>query len=230
MVAHDLRSPLSNVVTITESIRDGLFGPINELQQKWLWKVQTSCKSLIGHVSDFLDISKIDAGQLQLTKTPVDLRALLNEGFVEHLVEADKKKIAFSVDVSDDLPHLFVDVRRVGQVLENLLSNAFKFTASGGEISITARAWGDAEVVWWVKDSGAGIPHEEFDHIFDKYRQVSSGQSSSHSGTGLGLAICKKIIEAHGGRIWVESEEGKGSTFFVSLCVESANDKYSASI
>jgi PAS domain S-box-containing protein len=230
MVAHDLRSPLSNVVTIIDSIRDGLFGPINEMQQKWLWKVQASCKSLIGHVSDFLDISKIDAGQLQLTKAPVDLRALLNEGFVEHSVDADKKKIAFSVDVSDDLPRLFVDVRRVGQVLENLLSNAFKFTPSGGEISIAARAWGDAEVVWWVKDSGVGIPHEEFDHIFDKYRQVSGGQNSSHSGTGLGLAICKKIIEAHGGRIWVESEEGKGSTFFVSLCVESAGGKYSASI
>jgi PAS domain S-box-containing protein len=226
MVAHDLRSPLSNVVTITDSIRDGLFGPINELQQKWLWKVQGSCKSLINHVSDFLDICRIDAGQLQLTTAPVDLRSLLHEGFMEHSVEADKKGIAFHFDLSDDLPWLSLDVRRIGQVLENLLSNAFKFTERGGEISIAARAWGDAEVVWWVKDSGTGIPKEEFDQIFDKYRQVSGSQRSGHNGTGLGLAICKRIIEAHGGRIWVESEEGKGSTFFVSLAVDGSQGSY----
>ena len=230
MVAHDLRSPLSNVVTITDSIRDGLFGPVNELQQKWLWKVQASCKSLISHVSDFLDICRIDAGQLQLTKAPVDLRVLLHEGFVEHSVEADRKGIALRLDIGDDLPRLSIDPRRIGQVLENLLSNAFKFTGPGGEISIEARAWGDGEVVWWIKDSGIGIPTQEFDNIFDKYRQVNGGQRSAYSGTGLGLAICKKIIEAHGGRIWVESEEGKGSTFYVSLTLDQPGGKCSASL
>ena len=220
MVAHDLRSPLSNVVTITDSIRDGLFGPINELQQKWLWKVQGSCKSLISHVSDFLDICRIDAGQLQLSKAVVDLRELLHEGFLEHSVEADKKGIILKIDVTDDLPRLSLDSRRIGQVLENLLSNAFKFTQRGGEISVAARACRDGEVVWWVKDSGVGIPAQEFDNIFDTYRQLRSGQRSGQNGTGLGLAICKKIVEAHGGKIWVESAEGKGSTFFVSLGVD----------
>jgi signal transduction histidine kinase len=116
-----------------------------------------------------------------------------------------------------DLPRLFVDVRRINQVLENLLSNAFKFTPSGGEILIGARRWGDAEILWWVKDSGIGVPREEFDHIFDKYRQILDAQRDKRSGTGLGLAICKKIIEAHGGRVWLESEPDKGSTFFVTL-------------
>jgi PAS domain S-box-containing protein len=217
MVAHDLRAPLANVLTITESVRDGLFGPINELQQKWLSKVQESCSSLISHVSDFLDISRIDAGELQLAKTPADLRPILHDAFVEHSVAAEKKRIAFKTDISDDLPRLLVDVRRINQVLENLLSNAFKFTPSGGEILIGARRWGDAEVLWWVKDSGIGVPREEFDHIFDKYRQVIDPQHYNHSGTGLGLAICKKIIEAHGGRVWLESEPDKGSTFFVAL-------------
>jgi PAS domain S-box-containing protein len=217
MIAHDLRSPLSNVVSITDSIRNGVFGETTELQQEWLWKVQESCLSLINHVSDFLDISKIDAGKLQLTKTPVELKALLHEGFLEHSVEADKKRIAFKTEISDDLPRLFVDVRRISQVLENLLSNAFKFTPSGGEISIGARHRGDAEILWWVKDSGIGVPREEFDHIFDKYRQVTGSQQSGHNGTGLGLAICKKVVEAHGGRIWLESEPDKGSTFFVTL-------------
>jgi PAS domain S-box-containing protein len=225
MVAHDLRSPLSNLVSITDSIRDGLFGPVNDLQQRWLWKMQQSCKNLISHVSDFLDISKIDAGKLELVKTPVDLKALLHDGFFEHTVEAGKKRITFKIDIHDDLPRLSLDVRRMSQVVENLLSNAFKFTESGGEISIAAQAWGDAEVVWWVKDSGTGIAREAFDLIFDKYRQARPDQHSSRDGTGLGLAICKKVVEAHGGRIWVESEAGKGSTFFVSLPVDCAETK-----
>jgi signal transduction histidine kinase len=206
-------------VSITDSIRNGVFGNTTQLQQEWLWKVQESCQTLISHVSDFLDLSKIDAGKLQLTKTPVELNALLHEGFVEHSVEADKKRIAFRTEISDDLPRLFVDVRGISQVLENLLSNAFKFTPNGGEISIGARRCGDAEVLWWVQDSGIGVPREEFDHIFDKYRQVTGSQQSSHNGTGLGLAICKKVVEAHGGRIWLESEPDKGSIFFVTLPV-----------
>lgn len=230
MVAHDMRSPLSNVVTITDSIRDGLFGPINELQQKWLWKVQASCNSLINHVSDFLDICRIDAGQLRLTIAPSDLGALLQEGFTEHSVEAEKKGIAFYLDIGAALPRLPFDMRRIGQVLENLLSNAFKFTERGGEISIAARAWGEDEVVWWVKDSGIGIPAEEFEQIFDKYRQAKGAHHSSRNGTGLGLAICKKIVEAHNGRIWVESEEGKGSTFFVALAVERGAGQEAASM
>jgi PAS domain S-box-containing protein len=220
MVAHDFRSPLSNVVTITESIRDGLFGPANELQQKWLWKVQASCKSLISHVSDFLDICRIDAGQLQLTKAPTDLRELLYEGFVEHSVEADKKGIALKIDLAEDLPRPSIDARRISQVLENLLSNAFKFTDRGGEIAIAARACAAGEVMWSVQDSGIGIPPQEFENIFDKYRQLRAPERSGPNGSGLGLAICKKIIEAHGGKIWVESQEGKGSTFYVSLAID----------
>ncbi len=217
MVAHDLRSPLSNILSITDSIRDGVFGAVSDLQHKWLWKVQESSRSLINHVSDFLDISKIEAGKLHLVKVPVNLEALLHDCYLDHTVEADKKRIMFKAEVSDHLPHLELDVRRISQVIENLLSNAFKFTSSGGEIELSARAWGDSEVVMWVKDSGVGIPRAEFELIFDKYRQVITGQQSSRDGTGLGLAICKKIVEAHGGRIWVESEAQQGTTFFVSL-------------
>ncbi len=223
MVAHDLRSPLSNILSITDSIRDGVFGTVTDLQHKWLWRVQESCRSLINHVGDFLDISKIDAGALHLVKTPVDLKALLHECHLDHLVEADKKRIALKAEISDDLPRLELDVRRISQVVENLLSNAFKFTSSGGEIDLAARAWGDNEVVFWVKDSGIGLPREEFELIFNKYRQVITGQHSSRDGTGLGLAICKKVVEAHGGRIWVESEPEKGTTFFVSLPVYAAD-------
>ncbi|MGE5215732.1 MAG: ATP-binding protein [Chloroflexota bacterium] len=222
MVAHDLRSPLSNILSITDSIREGIFGAVSDLQHKWLWKVQESCRSLIDHVSDFLEISKIDAGKLNLMKTSVDLKGLLHDCYLDHTVEADKKQIAFREEVGDGLPRLQVDVRRISQVVENLLSNAFKFTGSGGAIELAGRAWGDHEVVFWVKDSGIGIPPEEFASIFDKYRQVMNGQHSSRDGTGLGLAICKKVVEAHGGRIWVESEPERGATFYVSLPVETA--------
>jgi signal transduction histidine kinase len=217
MVAHDLRSPLSNVVSITDSIRDGLFGPVTDLQQKWLWKVLESCRSLIGHVSDFLDVSKIDAGKLQLVKAPVDLTALLQERLLEYSVEADKRRIALRTEFSENLPRLFLDGRRINQVLDNLLSNAFKFTDAGGEVEVAARVFRDSDLVLWVKDSGIGIPDDEIELIFDKYRQVITGQQSNRKGTGLGLAICKRIVEAHGGRIWVESKPGKGSCFFVSL-------------
>ncbi len=230
MVAHDLRSPLSNVVSITDSIRDGLFGPVTELQRKWLWKVEESCKSLIGHVSDFLDVSKIEAGKLQLLKAPVDLTALLRERLLEYSVEADKRKIALQTEISDSFPLLFIDHRRINQVLDNLLSNAFKFTGAGGAVEVAAQPYGDREVVMWVKDSGIGIPREEMELIFDKYRQVIGGQQSDRKGTGLGLAICKKIVEAHLGRIWVESEPGKGSTFFVSLPLNVADGGYATPV
>jgi len=223
MVAHDLRSPLSNVVSITDSIRDGLFGVVTELQQKWLWKIQSSCKSLITHISDFLDISKIDAGSLQLEKAPVEIRPLLQDTLIEYSVEADKRKIALKTEISDYLPQLFVDRRRMNQVLNNLLSNALKFTEIGGEIEIAARTLGDSEIILGIKDSGIGIPQDELELIFDKYRQGGGGRHSTRTGTGLGLAICKKIVEAHGGRIWVESELGRGSTFYVSLPLQLAD-------
>ncbi|HEY7221376.1 MAG TPA: ATP-binding protein [Candidatus Binatia bacterium] len=217
MVAHDLRSPLSNVVSIIDSVRDGLFGAITELQQKWLWKVQVNCTSLIHHVSDFLDISKIDAGKLELVKAPVDVASMLHDSLQEHSIEADKRKITLKTDISDCLPHLYVDCPRMNQVLDNLLSNALKFTDIGGEIEIAARVMSSSGMILSVRDSGVGIPQDELELIFDKYRQVNGGQNSTCRGTGLGLAICKKIIEAHGGRIWAESELGRGSTFYVSL-------------
>jgi len=219
MVVHDLRSPLSNVVSISESIQDGLFGPVNEQQSKWLWKIEANCRSLIDHVSDFLDLSKIEAGHIELIKKPVNLEALLKESLVEHSIQADKRDIALRTQIAHPLPVLWADARRLNQVLNNLLSNAFKFSDDGAGIEVGARHSGGNEVVVWVKDRGVGIPNDEIGRMFEKYRQLSSTRGSNHRGTGLGLVICKKIIEAHGGRIWAESEDGEGATFFFSLPV-----------
>jgi PAS domain S-box-containing protein len=217
VVAHDLRSPLSNVVSIVDSIREGLFGPVTALQEKWLWKIQTNCRSLIQHVSDFLDLSKFDAGKLQLIKAPVDLNSVIEESLQEFSIEADKRRIGLRADIGAVLEPVAFDRRRIEQVLGNLLSNAFKFTETGGEIQVGARKQIGAGVVVWVKDSGAGIDPDEVSHIFDLYRQTQSGQESSYRGTGLGLAICRRIVEAHGGRLWVESELGKGTVFYFTL-------------
>jgi signal transduction histidine kinase len=217
MVAHDLRSPLSNVVSIVDSVRDGLFGPVTALQEKWLWKIQTNCHSLIQHVSDFLDLSKFNAGALQLVKAPADLAALLDDCAQEYAIEADKRRIALRTEVDDKMRVVPLDHRRISQVLSNLLSNALKFTEAGGSIEVGARVVDGADVIVWVKDTGAGIAADEIEYVFEMYRQTQSGQESCHRGTGLGLAICKKIVEAHGGRLWVESVVGKGSAFYLTL-------------
>ena len=220
MVVHDLRSPLSNVVSIAESLQNGLFGSVNEQQNKWLWKIENNCKSLIEHVSDFLDLSKIEAGHIQLVKKAVDLEALIREILVEHSIQADKRRISLRSQIDRGLPTTWVDPRRFNQVLSNLLSNALKFSDDGGDIEVGASRSNGNEVKAWVKDAGIGIASDEIGQIFEKYRQVSSGRSSGQKGTGLGLVICKKIVEAHGGRIWAESQEGRGATVFFSLPVD----------
>jgi signal transduction histidine kinase len=217
MVAHDLRSPLSNVVSIVDSVREGLFGPVTPLQEKWLWKIQTNCHSLIQHVSDFLDLSKFSAGELQLVKAPADLAALLDDCAQEYAIEAGKRRIVLRTEIDADLRSFSLDQRRISQVLSNLLSNALKFTEAGGSIEVGARDVNGADVLVWVKDSGAGIAADEIEAVFDMYSQTQSGQESFHRGTGLGLAICKRIVEAHDGRLWVESEVGKGSAFYFAL-------------
>jgi PAS domain S-box-containing protein len=222
MVVHDLRSPLSNVVSISESLQHGLFGPVNEQQNKWLWKIETNCKGLIDHVSDFLDLSKIEAGHIELVKKPVNLETLIKESLIEHSIQADKRNMPLRSQIENELPTLWVDSRRLNQVLSNLLSNSFKFSDDEAVIEVGARHGGGNEIVVWVKDMGIGIPSDEIGQIFKKYRQLSSGRNLSHKGTGLGLVICKRIVEAHGGRIWAESEDGKGATFFFSLPVNAS--------
>ena len=220
MVVHDLRSPLSNVVSMTESMRDGLFGGVNDLQKKWLWKIEKNCRSLIDHVTDFLDFSKIEAGKIELTKESTDLARLMHESLVEYSIEADRREILLKTQIDVALPPVLLDYRRINQVLANLLSNALKFTENGGAIDVSARSDEAGEIVVCVEDSGVGIDPSEIAQLFETYRQLAGGKYPMRKGTGLGLAICKKIVEAHGGRVWVESELGHGSRFFFSLPAE----------
>jgi len=224
MVVHDLRSPLSNIVSIIESLRNELFGTVNEQQSQWLRKMHTNCIALIDHISDFLDLSKIDAGRVELEKRPVVLTALIYENLVEHSIQADKRNIRLNMEVEKGLPILSLDPRRLNQVLGNLLSNALKFTPEGGQVEVGASTVDANDVIVWVKDTGVGMREEEAAQIFEMYKQVSSGRNSTHLGTGLGLTICKKIVEAHGGRIWVNTEENKGTIFSFTLPINDPSD------
>jgi signal transduction histidine kinase len=217
MVAHDLRSPLTNVISSAAMMGDGLLGNVTEEQKKWLATIETSSRNMVALVNDFLDISKMEAGRIDLVKEKIDLYQFIREN-LENYIPLAKSKNIFLVSRTDPaLPRVCADPRRLEQVLANLLSNAIKFTPQGKEIEVGARLEDEKEMRMWVRDAGVGISQHEIGELFDKYRQTKSGKLSAQKGSGLGLAICKMIVEAHGRKIWAESQPGKGSTFTVSI-------------
>jgi signal transduction histidine kinase len=217
MIAHDLRSPLMNITGVAEVMMDGMFGGVTEDQKKWLLRIQANSRSLVDLVSDFLDVSKLESGCVDITTQLIDLAELIEKSVENYRVLALDKKILITGVIDPSLPSVRADPRRLDQVLSNLLSNAIKFTAEQGAIEIGAMLANPSLVHVWVRDNGEGIPAEEIAVIFEKYRQAGNVKQSRYKGTGLGLVICKMIVEAHGGKIWVESQEGKGSTFWFSL-------------
>lgn len=220
MIAHDLRSPLMNISGAAEVMMNGLFGDVNDEQERWLGKILANSHSLVNLVSDFLDVAKLEAGYIQLALEPMDLRELIDKSLDNFLFLAQKKQICLTKSVPGFIPLVQGDRPRLEQVINNLMSNAIKFTPADGRIELGVAAADDAHVKVWVKDSGVGIPHGEMAELFEKYRQCSNTTNiadSGYKGTGLGLVICKMVVQAHGGKIWVESEEGKGSTFSFSL-------------
>jgi signal transduction histidine kinase/DNA-binding response OmpR family regulator len=217
MIAHDLRSPLMNISGAAEVMMHGMFGTVNEEQKQWLAKILANSRSLVNLVSDFLDVSKLEAGYVDVAKEAVDLCGLIQKTLDNFLILAQEKQIVLTNSVHPSMPSIHADPRRLDQVLSNLLSNAVKFTKAGGVIEVGAGRGNETHAQIWVKDTGVGIPRTEIGHLFEKYRQCSNIRESGHKGTGLGLVICKMVVQAHGGRIWVESEEGKGSTFYFTL-------------
>jgi signal transduction histidine kinase len=201
---------------MAESVKEGLFGEVNNLQRNWLGKIENNCRGLIDQVSDFLDFSRIDAGKLELKRERLSIGSQIHEILAEYSIEAEKREIKLIARVDARLPVLWADSRRVGQVLTNLMSNALKFTSPGGVIEVSA--WqSEGDIVVSVRDSGFGMAADELGRMFQMYGQGASSDKSQRRSTGIGLVICKKIVEAHGGRIWVESELGKGSSFYFSL-------------
>jgi len=216
-MSHELRTPLAAMLGYAELLRDGMFGELPEKSVRIIERVQANGKHLLGLINTVLDISKLESGQFKLTLVEYSLDGMVETVRVATESLASAKQLSLRTEVVRGLPYGFGDEPRLTQVLLNLVGNAIKFT-DAGEVRITAEAKNGSFVVS-VSDTGPGIPEEELQRIFDKFYQVDSTSTKTKGGTGLGLAIAKEIIEMHGGRIWVESVLGRGSTFSIELPV-----------
>src|SRR5262245_5926232 len=225
-MSHELRTPLNAILGYTELMLDGLYGELPSKTTEVLERVQKNGTHLLGLINDVLDLSKIEAGQLALSLDEYSLKDVVQTVVSATESLASAKKLPLRVDVADGLPLGQGDARRIAQVLLNLVGNAIKFT-DRGEVRIVAQM-ANAMFSVAVADTGPGIPAAEQARIFREFHQVDSSNTKKKGGTGLGLAIAKRIVELHGGRIWVKSELGKGSTFHFELPVRAEQRKGTA--
>ena len=221
-VSHELRTPLTAIKGFTDMMLDGDAGDVNEEQAEYLGIVKSNADRLVALINDLLDVSRIEAGRIQLKLEPVDVRRVLTEVLATMRPLVDGKGQTMRQSIDDDLPLAYADRDRVLQVATNLVSNAHKYTQAGGEIVVTAAREGD-HVRVAVRDNGMGIPAEDIEKLFTRFFRVDSSLTREIGGTGLGLSIVKSIVEMQGGEVSVESELGKGSTFaFTVPIVEAA--------
>ena len=225
-MSHELRTPLNAILGYTELILDNIYGEAPEQMRSVLERVQTNGKHLLGLINDVLDMSKIEAGQVTLSLSDYSLEELVHGVYVAVEPLATQKKLALRTSIEPDLPVGHGDERRLAQVLLNLVGNAIKFTEAG-EVAIEA-SHSDGLFRVAVRDSGPGIAAADQAKIFEEFQQVDNTPTRQKGGTGLGLAISKRIVEMHGGRILVDSELGKGSTFTISLPVNASGEARTA--
>jgi signal transduction histidine kinase len=214
-MSHELRTPLNAILGYTELILDSIYGDASEKVRDVLLRLEKSGRHLLGLINDVLDLSKIEAGQLTLSLSDYSMREIIQTVFTGVESLAAEKQLALKVIVPSELPLGRGDERRITQVLLNLVGNAIKFTEVG-EVRVEAGT-SDDTFRGSVTDTGPGIAPADQARIFEEFHQVDSSSTRKKGGTGLGLSIAKRIIEMHGGRIWVESSLGKGSTFWFTL-------------
>ena len=214
MVVHDLRTPLSSVMAGLQTLP--MLGTLAPEQQECCDIALRGSSSLLDIINDLLDISKLEAGASDLEIAAIDINELIGSSLEQVQGAAARQKLVLQRDIAPDLAKFSGDEGKLRRTLVNLLGNAIKFSPSGGQIVVCARV--EKRELWLsVRDCGEGIPRDAFDRIFEKFGQVEDRKAGRMMSTGLGLALCKMVADAHGGRIWVESELGKGSTFTVAL-------------
>jgi signal transduction histidine kinase len=216
-MSHELRTPMNAILGFTELVQDGVYGEPPPRVRAVLERVQANGRHLLGLINDVLDLSKIEAGQLRLGLADYSLADVVRDVLSATEALAAGKGLALRADLGPDLPPGRGDARRLAQVLLNLVGNAIKFT-DAGEVAVRATSL-DGEFRVVVADTGPGIPEAERRRIFEEFHQVDSSSTRAKGGTGLGLAISRRIVELHGGRIWVESEPGGGSRFCFAVPV-----------
>ena len=216
-MSHELRTPLNAIIGFSEVLSDRMFGELNEKQEEYLKDIYASGTHLLSLINDILDLSKIEAGRMELELTEFDLPTAIDNALMLVRERAGRRSIALHTNIDDRLGGIQADERKVRQVVLNLLSNAIKFTSEGGRIDVGAVPK-DGLVEVSVSDTGIGIAPEDQETVFEEFRQVGTA-AKKVEGTGLGLTLCRKYVELHGGRIWVKSQEGVGSTFTFTIPV-----------
>jgi len=219
-MSHELRTPLNAIIGFSEVLQERMFGELNEKQEEYIQDIHSSGRHLLSLINDILDLSKVEAGRMELELARFDLPLALENALILVRERATRHGIALGLKVDERLGEFVGDERKIKQILLNLLSNAVKFTPEGGRITVKAvRTDGAVEIT--VSDTGLGIAPEDQEMIFEEFRQVGGDYLRKREGTGLGLALTRKFVELHGGKIWVTSEVGKGSTFTLTLPVRS---------
>ena len=216
-MSHELRTPLNAIIGFSEVLTERMFGELNEKQEEYLKDIHASGQHLLSLINDILDLSKIEAGRMELELTDFHLPTALDNALTLVRERAGRRRITLTMTIDERLDYVRADERKVRQVVLNLLSNAIKFTPEGGRIEVRAKPV-DGSVEVSVSDTGVGIAPEDQEAIFEEFRQVGTADKKVE-GTGLGLALSRKFIELHGGRIWVESQQGVGSTFTFTIPV-----------
>jgi signal transduction histidine kinase len=214
-MSHELRTPMNAILGFTEMMRDGLYGEVPAELDEPLADIQTNGRHLLRLINDVLDLSKIEAGRMELAPQeylPADLVEAVRASMRSLAAE---RGLDFVAQVAPDLPTAYGDARRLTQCLMNLAGNAIKFTKQG-RVEIAVELDG-GDLLYRVTDTGIGIPKEELEHVFAEFRQADATIAADFGGTGLGLSITRRFIEMHGGRIWVDSEPGQGSTFWFTV-------------
>jgi two-component system, NtrC family, sensor kinase len=214
-MSHELRTPLNAIIGFSEVLGERLFGDLNEKQGEYLKDIHASGQHLLSLINDILDLSKIEAGRMELELTDFHLPTALDNALILVRERAGRRGIALHMSTDERLDYVRADERKVRQVVLNLLSNAIKFTPEGGRVEVRAKQV-DGSVEVSVSDTGVGIAPEDQEAIFEEFRQVGTADKKVE-GTGLGLALSRKFVELHGGRIWVESRVGVGSTFTFTI-------------
>jgi signal transduction histidine kinase/HAMP domain-containing protein len=218
-MSHELRTPLNAIIGFSEALKERMFGELSEKQAEYIEDIHSSGHHLLSLINDILDLSKVEAGHIVLDYGTFSLPAALEHALSFVRERATRRGLSLALSVEEAVGPIVGDERRIKQVILNLLSNAINFTPEGGTIEIGAVRRTDGVEVS-VRDTGIGIPQKYHDSIFEEFRQAHGSSEETTEGTGLGLTLAKRLVELHGGKIWVESEVGKGSTFTFSLPVE----------
>jgi hypothetical protein len=234
MLSHDLKSPITAIVGSIDLVREGRLGPLNDEQREFLDTAVESCGDMVEMIDTLLDIHKFEAGMMLLKPATEELAPLVERAVYGLRVAAENKGVSLRVDLPDGLPAVTVDRAKVIRLVANLVANSVKFTPAGGTITVAARiaeldslrqripsplyrpsalAADGSYLAVTVRDTGIGIPSDALASIFDRFVQARNRREGKTQGTGLGLAFCRKVMDAHDGFIWAESEQGQGSLF-----------------